>query len=84
MHKPQGLSTSAKKVAAVDFYFPLPPWQKDISGSPDRKDYWEEKRRLRRNSRNLVVIVIMEMAGNLRYRGYASSHGGLHPQRRLT
>ncbi|MBN1595976.1 hypothetical protein JW933_08640 [candidate division FCPU426 bacterium] len=47
MHEPQGLSPSAKMVAAVDFSFPLPPWQKDISGSPDRKDYWEEKGRLR-------------------------------------
>ncbi|MBN1594326.1 hypothetical protein JW933_00220 [candidate division FCPU426 bacterium] len=33
VHEPQGLSTSAKKVRAVDFCFPLPPWQKDISGS---------------------------------------------------
>ncbi|MBN1596320.1 hypothetical protein JW933_10380 [candidate division FCPU426 bacterium] len=62
MHEPQGLIASAKMVAAVDFSFPLPPWQKDISGSPDRlnyrkdkdasgspdrMDYWEEQGRLR-------------------------------------
>ncbi|MBN1594463.1 hypothetical protein JW933_00910, partial [candidate division FCPU426 bacterium] len=67
VHEPQGWSTSAKKVAAVDFLYScllgkkispaaLTGWiirkKKDASGSPDRKDYCEEKGRLRQYLRN--------------------------------